>query len=280
MRSTFRSSTLSRATLSLATLSVATLALGITSAGCAFVDAAFPEEIPVPDVRVESDDALVARGKYLAENVTGCVACHSKRDFRYLSGPLVEGSELAGGDVFGPEHGFPGVIHAGNLTPTALGQWSDGEVLRAIQAGVDKDGEPLFPLMPYPAFGKLATEDAMAIVAYLRSVEGKEGAATERALDGPLEFLVRGMPAPASGPEKAPRPGDAAYPAYLTNAAGCMHCHSQDERGELIEGLSGRVDAPSSSPATAPCARPTSLPIRRPASATGPRKRSWRAFRP
>src|SRR5262245_37002040 len=87
------------------------------------------KNIPVPDVKVSADEAQLARGKYLAEGAMGCLACHSKRDWTKLGGPLVDGSAFGGTGDIGKEEGFPESFSFGapNLTPHHLGDWSDGE---------------------------------------------------------------------------------------------------------------------------------------------------------
>jgi len=41
--------------------------------------------------------------------------------------------------------GFPSKFYAKNLTPSHLGNWTDGEIFRAITTGVDKAGNALSP---------------------------------------------------------------------------------------------------------------------------------------
>ncbi len=117
---------------------------------------------------VAADPAVVARGKYLV-TIASCHDCHTPGYFlgkpdmaRYLGGSDV-GFELPGLGVFlGP-----------NLTPdkeTGLGNWTDAQVLAALQTGVRPDGRVLAPIMPWHAFASLAKQDAEAIVAFLRSV--------------------------------------------------------------------------------------------------------------
>ena len=58
--------------------------------------------------------------------------------------------------------GLPGAVTAPNLTPdseTGLGRWSDDEIGRAIREGVDRDGNALFPLMPYERYRSFSDED-------------------------------------------------------------------------------------------------------------------------
>jgi mono/diheme cytochrome c family protein len=117
---------------------------------------------------VLADDGEIARGKYLV-TIGGCNDCHTpgallgKPDFsRALSGSEV-GFAIPGLGVFaGP-----------NLTPdkeTGLGNWTDDQIISAVTAGVTPDGRRLAPIMPYAALSHLSSDDAHAIVAYLRSL--------------------------------------------------------------------------------------------------------------
>jgi mono/diheme cytochrome c family protein len=115
-----------------------------------------------------ADPAAVARGKYLV-TIASCHDCHTPGYFlgkpdmaRYLGGSDV-GFELPGLGVFlGP-----------NLTPdkeTGLGNWTDQQIVAAIQTGARPDGRMLAPIMPYHAFANLTPPDVQAIVAFLRSI--------------------------------------------------------------------------------------------------------------
>ena len=45
-----------------------------------------------------------------------------------------------------------GVLISPNITPAGIGDWSDGEVYRAIVNGLHKDGYSLFPIMPFDVY--------------------------------------------------------------------------------------------------------------------------------
>jgi mono/diheme cytochrome c family protein len=146
--------------------------------------------------------------------------------------------EGAGGFRFSHDIGFPGIMYSPNITPAGLGDWTDGELFRAITAGVDREGEALFPVMPYHDYAKMDKEDIYSIIAYLRTLEPIESQIPERELDFPLGLIVNLMPEEPTLPEK-PDPSDiVAYGEYVANAAGCIHCHTtQDDRGMMIPGL-------------------------------------------
>ena len=71
----------------------------------------------------------------------------------------------------------PGAVYSKNITPAAIGSWTDGELLRAVTQGVSKDGSPLFPVMPYPHFGSMSEDDMHAVVAYIRTLKAIESPA-------------------------------------------------------------------------------------------------------
>ena len=77
----------------------------------------------------------------------------------------------AGGETF--NLGPAGMLYSPNITPAAIGSWTDGELLRAVTSGVSQDGTPLFPLMPYPHFGAMAEEDVQAVLALHAFAEGR-----------------------------------------------------------------------------------------------------------
>mgnify|MGYP002640785850 CR=1 FL=1 len=189
------------------------------------------------DIVVESTPERLERGEYLAEHVVGCVDCHSQRDWSIFMAPTKPGTHGAGGEVFNEEMGTPGTIYAPNITPAALSSWTDGEVIRAITSGVNRNGSPLFPIMPYPNYARMSREDIYSIVAYIRTLEPIENETPPRKLNFPLNLIVRTIPKQA-GFGTLPYKSDAiAYGKYMTNAAGCTDCHTPMEKGRPIEGM-------------------------------------------
>ncbi len=189
------------------------------------------------DINIDSTPERLDRGEYLVEHVTGCTDCHSQRDWSIFMAPARPGTHGAGGEVFNEEMGAPGTIYAPNITPAALGSWTDGEIVRAITSGLSKNGVPLFPIMPYPNYARLSQEDIYSIVAYIRTLEPIENEVPERKLNFPLNLIVRTIPKQAEfGP--LPYKTDAiAYGKYMTTAAGCTDCHTPMEKGQPIEGM-------------------------------------------
>jgi mono/diheme cytochrome c family protein/uncharacterized membrane protein YphA (DoxX/SURF4 family) len=103
---------------------------------------------------------LVERGRYLA-TAADCAACHTKPGGKPFAGGVA--LETPFGTLIGP-----------NITPdpdAGVGAWTDDEFVAALQEGRGRGGIWLYPAMPYPAYTKMTREDALAIRAYLRTVE-------------------------------------------------------------------------------------------------------------
>ena len=203
--------------------------VGLLAFGTAFFFFRFgvllPRDIPVPDITVPASAAEIERGRYLANHVAVCMDCHSMRDWDYYAGPIVPGTLGGGGEVFDRDTGLPGLIVSKNITPHALGDWSDGELYRSITGGLQADGDALFPLMPYDAYRTMAQEDVLAIMAYLRTLAPIENITPDHQLDFPLNLIVNSIPLEAE-PRTVNRDDPVEYGEYLSKMAGCTWCHT------------------------------------------------------
>ena len=179
----------------------------------------------------DSLKTVLKRGEYLANNVAACMDCHSKRDLEKYSGPVIPGTEGGGGMVFDQKFGLPGVLHGKNITPdneTGIGTWTDDELLRAITQGISKNGDTLFPLMPYPNFNRMAKEDLLSIIAYIRTLKPIRNKVPPRQLMMPI---AAAYPGPALQPSidgnvRPPESDKVKYGEYLVTMADCGTCHT------------------------------------------------------
>ena len=114
-----------------------------------YVKVALPDVGQAEDITIEYTQARIARGKYLANSVTVCMDCHSKRDWSKFSGPLVEGTFGQGGERFDQTLGLPGLFVSKNITPHGISRYTDGELVRLITTGVNKEGKAIFNLLIY-----------------------------------------------------------------------------------------------------------------------------------
>ncbi|MGO9931157.1 MAG: c-type cytochrome [Steroidobacteraceae bacterium] len=103
---------------------------------------------------------VLARGEYLTK-AADCVACHTVQG---------SGKPYAGGVAFRLPFG---TIYSSNITAdpdSGIGTWSDDEFVRAVREGVRKDGQHLYPALPYTSYTGLSRSDVLAIKAYLFSL--------------------------------------------------------------------------------------------------------------
>ena len=209
----------------------------LAGVGAAYVRFALPKVGKAPELAIAASPALTARGEYLAQHVAVCTDCHSDRDWSSFAGPLKPGTLGRGGEVFGHALGLPGELVAPNITPAAIGGWSDGEVARAITEGVTPDGRALFPFMNYPGYAQLCRDDLRALVSYLRTLPAIEHQPSRTQLDFPLNLLVRTFPKPAAISDKCPDRSDSvAYGKYLVTLASCADCHTKHDHGAPVAG--------------------------------------------
>ena len=201
------------------------LFLGIISGYFYFIKA-FPKVEPVPDLKISSNPEMLRRGEYLFNSVLGCADCHSTRDYSKYAGPLVEGTLGKGGFEFNEDFGLPGKFYARNITPSDLGNWTDGEIFRAITEGVDKNGNALFPLMPYINFGQMDRDDIYSVIAYLRTLKPLENSIPESKPSFPMNLIMRTIPKKSDFHKKPAESNTIEYGKYLVIAAGCNDCHT------------------------------------------------------
>lgn len=197
-----------------------------------------PASRPATAEKIEATPARLARGEYLVEHVSDCLGCHSDHETRF-GFPVKPGTEGQGGFVFDKKLGFPGIVAAQNITPDpefGLGRWTDGEILRAFREGVDRNGDGLFPMMPYKHLRNMDDEDAKSVVVYLRTLKPIHHAVPKKKIDFPINLFVKFDPRPLDGPVTAPdRKDTVAYGRYLTTIAGCIECHTpHDDKNQLI----------------------------------------------
>ena len=230
----------------------AAAALGIGGAA-AFLFSVFPQQQSASVVRIEATPERLARGTYLAEHVVVCTECHSDRDWTVFSAPSVPPGGAGRTACLGsnkPMPGvaaeFPGTICFPNITAdpeTGVGAWSDGELLRAVREGVDRDGHALFPIMPYFIFRSLSDEDARSLVVWVRSLHPVRRQQAPKQVNFPVNLFIRLVPKPLMTPvPESDRSNPVRYGEYLATIGRCAFCHSPRE-GQNLQPIRGRLFA-------------------------------------
>jgi mono/diheme cytochrome c family protein len=103
-------------------------------------------------------------GAYLAGPLGHCLECHTPM----LPTGQPDHAKLGWGGF--PFNGPWGQSVSADLTPTALGDWSDAEIVAAITTGVSRDGHHLKPPMGFAYYAGMTPDDLAALVAYLRTL--------------------------------------------------------------------------------------------------------------
>lgn len=111
-----------------------------------------------------SKDTNIQRGKYLVEEVAKCAECHTPRDSQ---GQLDSEHWMQGAPIWiTPVHANPQwAERAPNIAGFA--GYSDQDGVNILEKGIGANGEPIRPPMH---IYHLKHEDAVAIIAYLRSL--------------------------------------------------------------------------------------------------------------
>ena len=200
--------------------------------------AAAAGDLAVPDL---ASSATVARGEELVKHLLLCGSCHTTPDAN--GDPSTKAADfLAGGRKFtvtlGGDAGAVDV-YASNLTPdnlSGIGSWTSSQIADAITIGVDDQGMPLWPTMPYPRFANLLPDDAASIALYLKTLAPQSRAVPQDtghpSLAAPrLDFTSIPHTTLAA---TAPAFAAAERGRYLANL-GCLVCHTPD--GEPPLGL-------------------------------------------
>ena len=198
-----------------------------------------PRSRPLSHRTFERTPQRLERGRYLAENLMGCVECHSEHDFSALGAPPMRG-KLGAGEVF-PVEGLPGRVVAPNLTPdpeTGSGTWTDDQLARAIREGIGHDGRTLFPLMPYEYFRHMSDEDLASVVVFLRTLPPLRNLLPKTQIVFPVKYLMRSAPEPVTAPVSYPNLSSPVKRGeYLVKMATCMDCHSPQVKGKTLPGM-------------------------------------------
>ena len=199
-----------------------------------YVKFMLPSVGAAPDIKIESNAEIVKHGEYLANHVCVCIDCHSKRDWTKYGGPISPGTVGEGGEVFDQQFGFPGAFISQNITPYNLAGWTDGDLYRCITTGVTKDGHAMFPVMPYPLYGKMAADDIKAIIAYIRTLPAVKKDNLASKADFPMSIIINTIPG-KSDPQAVPTKSDqVSYGRYIINAAACQECHTKKVNGQVV----------------------------------------------
>ncbi|BCQ41868.1 alcohol dehydrogenase [Erwinia rhapontici] len=200
----------------------------------------------------DNNDALIQRGDYLAR-AGDCVACHTKAGGEPFAGGLPMATPI-------------GTIYSTNITPdkqSGIGGYSYDDFQKAVRHGVAKNGDTLYPAMPYPSYAVVSDDDMQALYAYfMHGVKPVAHANQESDIPWPLSMrwplaIWRGIFAPDVKAFQPIKGQDAvlARGQYLVEGLGhCGACHTprsitmqekalnNDEGSDFLSGSNAPID--------------------------------------
>lgn len=158
--------------------------------------------------------------------IGGCVSCHKSpgQDDR-----LKLGGGLALGSPFG-------TFYAPNISPDAIhgiGSWNELDFVNAVQRGVGREGEHLYPALPYTSYAHLKIEDVRDLYAYMKSLPAVDTADKPHAVGFPFnirrllggwKFLFFDDKPFVPDASKSPEWNRGAY--LVLGPGHCSECHS------------------------------------------------------
>jgi len=131
-------------------------------------------------IKAEAQDAqAVARGQYLAR-AADCVACHTNP---------ADNRAFAGGYALQTPFGK---LLTSNITQdieTGIGGWTEAEFSRALREGIGRQGQHLYPAMPYPSYTKLTDADVHDLWLYMKTITPVKNRVVSNQL--PFPFNIR-----------------------------------------------------------------------------------------
>lgn len=200
-----------------------------------FVFVLRPKSVAAPTRMAPKTPEAIERGRYLANHAANCVGCHSDAP-AFKGDGLPEERTYVGRDVTADMaaaglKGPMGKIVARNLTSGrgGIGEYSDGELVRAIRDGIGRDGRALFPMMPYREYAAgLSEDDAFAIVAYLRTLPARDSDLPTSKLSLLSGTIARLTANPAGTVPNWGGGGGADAAKQLLVGALCATCHNTE----------------------------------------------------
>ncbi len=178
---------------------------------------------PTPSLEglgVPYDATAVLRGQSLVRGLAACGFCHGGK-----SDPSVP---LSGGRVV---YDTFGEVRAPNLTSSkdGIADWTPLEIMRAVHTSVAK-GEVNLSFEVHRGFEWLADNDALAIVAYLKTLPPVDGTVERRTLstlDKNTTGLFLSRPSDVGYVPQLDPKFEVQYGGYLVDhVARCIQCHN------------------------------------------------------
>jgi mono/diheme cytochrome c family protein len=170
-----------------------------------------------------ADPAVVARGEYLAR-AGDCVACHTAPAGKPFAG--ARSMETPFGTLYSP--------NISSDKETGIGKWTAAEFYTMMHTGKSRNGQLMYPAMPFASYTKVTRADSDAIYTYLQSTPPIRQANREHELKFPFNqraLLYAWRVLFMKSGEYQPDPKESVEwnrGAYLVQGLGhCTMCHTE-----------------------------------------------------
>jgi mono/diheme cytochrome c family protein len=195
----------------------------------------------VPASALGPHTADLANGKTLFY-AGGCSSCHATATWDEGTKKFKQDELEKLGGGLGLKSPF-GTFYVPNISPAAIGAWTEAQFVTAVVKGTSPDGRHYYPAFPYTSYQRMRVDDVRDLFAFIKTLPAIQN--NVRPHDLPFPFTVRrglglwkflfldGKPFVAD----ASKPAAWNRGAYLTNGpAHCAECHSpRNFMGGLIE---------------------------------------------
>ena len=172
-------------------------------------------------------------------NIGGCASCHATP----ISDPKPEDRlNLGGGHPLKTPFGTFKVPNISSDPKTGMGAWTEIEFVNAMQRGVGRSGEHLYPAFPYTSYQRMRLDDVRDLFAYLKTLPAVVKVSEPHELSFPFTFrrglgLWKLLHLDGKSFETSPaRSAQLNRGGYLVEGPGhCAECHSKRD-------VSGGID--------------------------------------
>lgn len=200
------------------------VALLVIAAGVAGWFLTAPRPLPADFLSGVTPDAAHGAQVFAA---AGCAGCH-------MAPGSQDRSVLAGGRSFATAFG---TFLAPNISPDpdqGIGNWTDLEIANAVMRGVGREGEHLYPALPYTTYRAMTAQDMADLVAHLRTLPADASPSAPHQVGFPFNirralggWKLLFMPGPDDWVLETPATPEVERGRYLVEALGhCGECHT------------------------------------------------------
>lgn len=136
---------------------------------------------PLPAATFEGLAGDPVRGETVF-TAAGCASCHMAPDAQGEARKV-----LAGGQRFVTAFG---TFVAPNISPSAqgIGGWTVADLGNALMRGVGREGEHLYPALPYASYAKMQPQDVADIHAYMQTLPPSDAISAPHELGFPFNI--------------------------------------------------------------------------------------------